>query len=141
VALVDPVKIYAAKSNVQAQLICRLLQQASIDAFAGEDFSPAGVWMGGTLPGVFDAAVWVGRADAERAAQVIREHERVESERSAAEGPEVWVTCEECGKTFAFPAAQQGTVQDCPHCGAYVDVEADGLPDEWTEEDEGAAEE
>lgn len=139
--LVDPVKIYAAKSNVQAQLICRLLQQAGVDAFAGEDFSPAGVWIGGTLPGVFDAAVWVGRTDAERAAAVIREHERLEAERSATDGPEVRVTCEECGKASSFPAAQRGTVQDCPNCGAYLDVEPDGIPGEWPEEDEGTAEE
>lgn len=53
----------------------------------------------------------------------------------------VQVTCEECGKASSFPAAQRGTVQDCPHCGASVDVEADVFSGEWSEEDEGIAEE
>lgn len=123
--LVDPVKIYAATSNVQAEMIGRLLQQAGVEAFAGQDVSPAGIWMGGTLPGIFDAGVWVSRADAERAAEVIRGQERLEAARANAQGTEVEVTCEECGQTAFFPAAQRGTVQDCPHCGAYVDVDAD----------------
>jgi hypothetical protein len=121
--LTDPVKIYAATSNVEAQMICRLLQEAGIEAFAGEDVSTAGLWVGGTVPGIFDAGVFVSRADAERAMDVIRAHERLEAERSAAQGEEVVATCEECGKKASFPAAQQGTVQDCPHCGAMIDVE------------------
>ena len=32
------------------------------------------------------------------------------------------VVCEECGQTSSFPATQQGSLQDCPHCGASVDV-------------------
>src|SRR4051812_37602539 len=119
-ALVEPVKIYAAKSNVQAQMICRLLEQAGIEAYADEDFSPVGLWLGGTLPGVFDAGVYVSRADAERAVEVLRENERQGAERADARGESVRVTCEECGKTATFTAAQHGTVQECPHCGAYL---------------------
>jgi hypothetical protein len=121
-ALTDPVKIYAAESNVQAQMIRQLLQEAGVEAFAGEDFSPAGLWWGGTLPGVFDAGVFVNRADADHAAELIREHERLEAERENAEGADVEVTCEECGQKSSFPAAQRGSVQECPHCNAYVDV-------------------
>ncbi|MBY0526879.1 MAG: DUF2007 domain-containing protein [Gemmataceae bacterium] len=33
------------------------------------------------------------------------------------------VVCDECGKSSVFPADQYGTIQDCPHCGEYVDVE------------------
>src|SRR5437764_12339890 len=128
-ALVDPVKVYVASSNVEAEMVCRLLQAAGIEAFAGEDTSPAGVWVGGTIPGIFDAGVFVSRADAERAVAVIRDHERLEAERASAQGADVEVVCEECGKPTVFPAAQAGTVQDCPHCGAWVDgggVELDG---------------
>lgn len=32
------------------------------------------------------------------------------------------VTCEECEQSITFPASAHGSVQDCPHCGAYVDV-------------------
>lgn len=134
--LVDPVKIYAATSNVEAQMICRLLQSAGVDAFAGEDLSVAGIWLGGTIPGVFDAGIYVSRADAERAAAVIRQHEQQEAERSSAHGTEVEATCEECGKTASFPAAQRGTVQNCPHCGAFLDVGEEDLPGEFREEGE-----
>jgi hypothetical protein len=127
-ALVDPVKIYAAASNVEAQMICRLLQAAGVEAFAGEDFSAVGAWWGGTVPGVFDASVYVSRADAEEAAALIRQHERLRAERSSALGTEVEATCEDCGKLAAFPAAQRGTVQNCPHCGAFLDVGEGDLP-------------
>jgi hypothetical protein len=32
------------------------------------------------------------------------------------------VVCEECEQTITFPASAHGSVQDCPHCGAYVDA-------------------
>jgi hypothetical protein len=132
-ALMDPVKIYAASSSAEAQIIRRLLDQAGIEAFAAEDFSPAGVWMGGTLPGVYDAGIWINRADTNRATAVIREHERLEAERLNAPGAEVEVVCEDCGKMTAFPATYRGTVQECTHCGAYLDV---GEPDEEEPSDE-----
>jgi hypothetical protein len=134
--LVDPVKIYAGASNVEAQMICRLLKAAGVEAFAGEDFSPAGLWIGGTLPGVFDAGVYVSRADADRAATVIRQHERLEVERSTAPDVDVEATCEECGQTATFPAAQRGTVQTCPHCSALLDVGEVELPEGFVEEGE-----
>ncbi len=134
--LVDPVKIYAAASNLEAQMIVRLLLSAGVEAFAGEDFSPAGMWLGGTLPGVFDAGVYVNRGDAEQAVAIIRQHERLEAERSNEQGTEVESTCEDCGKTAAFPAAQRGTVQNCPHCGAYLDVAEGDLPSGWEVESE-----
>jgi rubrerythrin len=128
--LVDPVKIYAATANVEAQMICRLLQGAGVEAFAGEDLSVAGLWLFGTIAGVFDAGVFVSRTDADRAVELIRQHERLEAERSNAQGSQVETTCEECGKTAAFPAAQRATVQSCPSCGAYLDVGEVDLPDD-----------
>src|SRR4051794_5767573 len=103
-ALVDPVKVYAATSNVEAQMVCRLLQSAGVEAFAGEDVSPAGQWIGGTIPGIFDAGVFVSRADAERAVALIRQKEGVEAERTGAQGADVEVTCEDCGEPATFPA-------------------------------------
>jgi hypothetical protein len=136
VGLVDPVKVYAAASNVEAQMVRRLLQAAGVEAFAGEDFSPAGLWVGGTLPGVFDAGVYVSRADAERAVALIRQHERLEAERRGVQGVAVEATCEECGQTAAFTASQRGTVQDCPHCGGLIDVGDVDLPGTFGAESE-----
>lgn len=139
-ALVDPVKVYVASSNIKAEMTCRLLQAAGIEAFAGKDTSPAGLWVGGTIPGVFDAGVFVSKTDADRAMEVIRAQERLEAERATAQGADVEATCEDCGKTATFPAAQRGSVQDCPHCGAMLDVGEVTLEGGW-EEDEEANEE
>jgi hypothetical protein len=40
-----------------------------------------------------------------------------------ANGPPLEVVCEECGEASTFPSEQRGTVQECPHCYAYLDVE------------------
>jgi DNA-directed RNA polymerase subunit RPC12/RpoP len=130
-ALADPVKVFVASSNIGAEMTCRALQAAGIEASAGEDTSPAGLWMGGTIPGIFDAGVFVSRVDAERATAVIRELDRLEAERAFAQGAEVEAVCEECGKTGRFPAVQRGTVQDCPHCGALIDVGEADMPGGW----------
>jgi Zn-dependent protease len=37
-------------------------------------------------------------------------------------GPTVEARCEECGAVSLFPAAERGTVQTCPTCGASMDV-------------------
>lgn len=34
----------------------------------------------------------------------------------------IQMQCEGCGKTVTFPAADLGTVQECPECGGYLDV-------------------
>jgi hypothetical protein len=136
-ALVDPVKIYAATSNLDAVIICRMLQDAGIEAFAGEDTSPAGIWMGGTVPGVFDAGVYVSRPEGERAMALIRQHELVESLRASGTSADIEADCEECGKTARFPAGQRGTVQNCPHCDALIDVGGEEAG-EWAEEGEAA---
>ncbi len=135
-ALVDPVKIYVGTSNVQAQMICRLLEASGVEAFASEDCSPYGLWLGGTVAGVFDAGVFVSRADADRAIAIIREQERLEIERSRSRGAELETTCEECGQSITFPAAQRGTVQDCPHCGAFLDVGGTEPSGDWDESED-----
>jgi hypothetical protein len=124
----DPLAAYNAGSNVEAHLVCGLLQDAGIQAVVIEDVSQVGVWLGGTISEIHKPQVWIERADINRARPVLTDYERRASERRAAErgereaGPPVVVGCEECGKRSEFPAAQKGTVQNCPHCRAYVDV-------------------
>jgi hypothetical protein len=39
--------------------------------------------------------------------------------------------CNRCGESISFPGSVVGTVQECPHCGEFVDVDAsDEGPDE-----------
>lgn len=129
-ALQDPVAIFTASSNARAEMLCHLLAQSGVEAYVTEDFSLPGLWMGGTLPGVHTPKVWVDRANAERAAAILRQHAEREMElraesASPADTGAVQVVCEECGQLCAFPPSQRGSVQECPHCRAYVDVAAD----------------
>ena len=136
-ALRDPVAIYNAANNMQAIFVRDALIAAGIDAFVIEDVSQVGTWVGGLIPEIHKPQVWVERADIERARPVLEEFERRAKElRDAragggAPGPEIEVACEECGRTASFPAVQQGSVQECPHCGAYVDVGEEEAPTGW----------
>lgn len=122
----DPIAAYNAGSNTEAHLVCGLLHEAGIEAVALEDNSQAGVWIGGTIPVIHKPQVWIERNDGERARPVLADYERRNVERwNAKPGLAVDVVCEKCGERSTFPSALQGTVQNCPHCRAYVDVGED----------------
>jgi Zn finger protein HypA/HybF involved in hydrogenase expression len=128
VPLRDPVHIYDAANNQDASLVQMYLERNGIEAFEVEDTSLAGVWMFGFLPGIHRPRVWVDRVNAERAKVLIEEfeverHERVaEKDATSDDDAPVHVVCEECHKASDFAASKRGTTQDCPHCGAFVDV-------------------
>ncbi|HEY8504461.1 MAG TPA: DUF2007 domain-containing protein [Gemmataceae bacterium] len=142
--LKDPVAIYTADTNARAQVIRHVLEQSGVEAYSTEDLSIVGLWMGGTLPGVHTPKVWVDRANAEEAAAILREYEEREAarRRDAEAGGEVEAVCDECGGATTFPASLRDTVQECPHCAAYIDVGADEPPEGWAEggEDESPEE-
>jgi hypothetical protein len=140
-ALQNPVAIFTASSNVRARSLCHVLAQSGVEAHVIEDFSGVGLWVGGTIPGIHGPQVWVDRADAERAASILKEHERREEElradlSSTTEAERVQSVCEECGQITAFPASQLGSVQECSQCGAFVDVVAEGDGDDPEGDDE-----
>lgn len=135
-AIRDPFVAYNASSNVEAQIVCGLLIDAGIEAQAIEDHSLAGLWVGGTMAEIHKPQVWIERADAERARPLLTEYEDKAAERRAAARDTrrvIDVKCEECGTSSEFPAAQQGTVQNCPHCRAFVDVGDDVGFEGWEE--------
>jgi hypothetical protein len=80
--------------------------------------------------------VWVkDPADADRARQLLAEHAAELQAAKANRTGTVEAVCEECGEATIFPAAEQGTIQTCPHCGALLDVPD---PDaDWGDEDFG----
>jgi len=122
--LQDPMAVYTAASNIEAHMIVTMLDSEGIPAYAVEDQSGASLWMLGTISQFHRPKVWVGRADADAATQAIEQFEKRQRElRAAGTGAtEIEVRCEECGAISMFPASQNKTVQDCPKCGAYVDV-------------------
>ena len=89
--------------------------------------------MFGNLPEIHKPQVWVNRCDAERAGRLLAEYERRKSERDARrtanEPKTIEVYCEYCETPSTFAGSLNGTVQDCPHCGSYIDVGEFERPD------------
>lgn len=136
-ALQDPVAVYTAATNVEAHVIARMLEESGVEASAVEDASGVSLWAFGTLS-YHKPQIWVSRADQERARQLLADYERdhAERRRESLDGDPISVTCEECGKVTFFLPKDKGTVQECSHCHAYVDVGDDLEFDDW--QDSGA---
>ena len=130
-----PIAVYNAVSDLDAHLVCDMLKAGGVDAYTMEDRSQVGTWIGGYLPQIHRAEVWVDRADVGRATPLIEDAHRLAAERrrSDASGPPIDVVCEECGKSSTFAAHRKGSVQDCPHCGAFVDVGDEEPFEDWGE--------
>jgi hypothetical protein len=144
VALQDPVAVYNAATNLEANLLCNILGESGIEAHPTEDLSIVGGWVGGFIPEIHKPQVWVGRADVERVKPILDEYERRRAElQGATPAGDAFVTtaCEECGRPGTFPAALRGTVQTCPHCHAYLDVVDDRITGELPDFGEGEGEE
>lgn len=58
----------------------------------------------------------------------------------AAPPQDMVVVCESCGKSNVYPGELQGTVQDCQHCGHYLDVPGGEDEYDWSIVDETMAE-
>lgn len=131
----DPVAVYNAASNIEAGFVCDALIAGGVEAYVMEDVSQVGTWVGGLVPEIHKPQVYVERSEVERATPILVEYERRAKELRATEGDgqPIDVECEECGGAAQFPAAQMGSVQSCPHCGAFVDVGGD---ESWDEDSE-----
>lgn len=135
--LEDPIAAYNAENNIEATLIQHLLASQGVPAHVTEDVSMVGHWMFGNLPEIYKPQVWISRVDSERAAKLLHEYEQQKRNRNASreahEGDEdeveILIECEECGESTSFDMSLYGTVQDCSHCGAYVDVGEVDWPD------------
>jgi len=122
--LKEPVVVYTAPTNLEAHVVVSMLTANEIPAYAVEDQSGASIWMLGTITQFHRPKVYVDKSDVEAALQLVLEFEERQRERNrpGTSTEQVEVRCEECGASTMFPAAQSGTVQDCPKCHAYVDV-------------------
>jgi hypothetical protein len=134
----DPVAVFNPATSEEANLVRNLLVDADVEAFVTEEISEVfGSDAAGSNP-----QVWVERANVEQAQGILEEYERQwrknRAEQQAAAGPPVEAVCEECGQRSAFPGAQKGSVQNCPHCHAFMDV---GEPEDDGEWADGADEE
>ena len=146
--LKDPVAAYHAADNVEAESVRDALLAAGIAAHFTQDLASVDVFAFGPAPEVHGPRVWIERSDAEKAGPILAEFERraaesrgTESAREKKTAAPIEQACEECGGALSFPAEQDGSVQECKHCGALVDVGEVGADEDWgTAEESGAAE-
>jgi Zn finger protein HypA/HybF involved in hydrogenase expression len=124
----NPVAIYTAANNSEAHFLCIFLEQNEIESYVAEEDPVIGGWMFGLLPQVHKPKVWIDQSNADRVTPLLQEFESLQQQSSVSAnadalnaGP-IAVECEDCGRAASFAANLRGTIQDCPHCGAYVDV-------------------
>jgi hypothetical protein len=129
-ALQDPVAVYNASSNVEAQLLRDRLVNAGIEAFAVEDNSPAGMYSLGTIAEIHKPQVWVSRSDVDRARPVIEGFEDAAEDHTEKPAE---LFCYECGEPVKHGDTRCGS---CGHALEWTDDE----PDEPDAEDEGVLE-
>ena len=119
-----PIVVHISENNVEAHMVVKMLAANEIEALADEDQSGVSLWAMGTIGQSHRPQVWVDTLDSERATALVNEFEAKRKERlhPPVSDEAVDATCEQCEATTAFSAAVDGTIQDCPKCGAYVDV-------------------
>lgn len=128
--LKDPVVVYTAASNIQAHEIVEMLRSEGVAAHVVEDNAPQSMWLGGLNSSIHKPQVWVSQADKSAALSQIHDFEERQRLRQSANRAQVnqlqtvvFSTCDRCGREAEFPVAQSGTVQSCPHCAAFMDVD------------------
>jgi hypothetical protein len=137
-ALRDPVAVYNAANNSEVYQVQDALAQAGIEAYVTEENSGDGLSALGITPELHTPQVWVERRDVERVQPILVEFERRNLARNASEknteAPDIRAECEDCGRASTFPGAVSGSVQQCAHCGAYMDVGEAEEGEEWESE-------
>jgi hypothetical protein len=142
----DPRCVYVANSVGDADIVANWLGDAGIAAqvmdrstLGGLDgltpWSPLGISARGIEVWVLDAG------NAGRALQLLEEQraERAARLDANSDSAPVSAVCEECGEISVFPAKQRGTVQNCPYCESYIDVEDYEYGDDDAEDGEATA--
>jgi hypothetical protein len=122
----DPKCVFVASTFAQADVVAGWLQEHGIRAEVMNRETHGGL-ISPLLTSATGVEVWVGNPEqAPEAIRLLGEQELGLFTRKQS-GPPLEVVCEECGRSSTFPAEEQGSVQNCPHCSAYLDVEpADG---------------
>jgi Zn finger protein HypA/HybF involved in hydrogenase expression len=118
--------VFVANTVAEATATANWLEHEGISARVMDALTHGGLegltaWTGASLRGV---EVWVvNPEDAETARKLIAENEQLlAASTEAGDEKPVLAFCEECGSACEFPAELRGTIQDCPHCGRYMDA-------------------
>jgi hypothetical protein len=135
----DPINVYIADTNEQAFLIKQKLHTEGIPAEVTEDISSVGFSWFGPISGINRPQIWVSRQDSEAAIRLLAEYAILKRDRTAREADdatvEIEIICDECRQTNVLPDSLAGSVQECRHCAAWLDVDNsdDSFDDEHAE--------
>ena len=135
----DPKCVYVTDSPSSADVVANFLEHEGIAAKV-MDRTTLGGLLGLTVwshTGISSRGleVWVlDEKDAVAARNVLAKYEAeadLKKQRKNASEP-VDAQCEDCGNTTTFEGKLRGTVQDCPHCGEYMDVPGGDDDFDWS---------
>ena len=115
----EPVCIRHANNLEEASIIVAWLADQGVEAHIADPDNPGVMAFGVTDPEGIEVYV-KDEATAQRARKLLEEHDRSKESRDAT--GDVSISCEACGNSYGFTADQRGSTQECPECGAYIDV-------------------
>lgn len=132
-ALANPALAYTANGNLEAHSVVTWLESNGVRAHAVEDNSGVSLFAFGTISQFHKPQIFVDKEDLERAGDLLRQFEtqRHARRRELDDAPPITSECEECGASSEFPAAQNGTTQNCPKCHAFMDVGVFDWPEDF----------
>ena len=146
----DPKCVFVAPDVGVATVLANWLEHEGIRAQVMDTMTHGGLdgltaWTGVSARGI---EIWaIMPADVDRAKVLIAEHYEALTEllaKKTAAGP-AEARCDECGKTSEFTGDKRGSIQNCPHCGSYLDVpdgdnDSEDSMEEWTHREAANAE-
>ena len=124
----DLVTIATFSFPAEAEAFRLLLEEEGIRTYIADDNVAGTNWLYSNAVG--GTKIQVATSDADRANEIIRQHEKSQKKRlEKRPGGDITFACEDCGKKITFPAERRGGVEICPHCDNYVDVPDDNDED------------
>lgn len=121
--LEDPVCIRRTNTLEEAEILIAWLDERGVKATVLDPDSTGVFAFGVTDPEGVEIYV-ADEETAERAKTLLAEHDREREEAaSTSDAPTlIEVKCDECEQLNSFSSDLAGTVQECPECGAFIDV-------------------
>jgi len=116
--------VYYAATVGEADIVAAWLEERGIQTFVKDRFA-AGTLQTPMIIAPEGIAVCVLDPDAATSARdLLATHfaDRAKSKAASPPGRAIDAECEECGRMSRFSDDQRGRVQNCPHCGEYMDV-------------------
>lgn len=122
--------VYVGNSVSEATVVANWLEHQGIDTQVMDSLTHGGLeglaaWTGASSRGI---ELWVSDPeDADHARELIEQHGEFQAQAEVANERKepVLAFCEECGQSATFRSELLGSIQDCPHCGRYMDVVED----------------